>query len=43
MGVLHFAGGGHMRGGVPNLPPGVRSFDNWGDFPQVLLRDIREG
>lgn len=42
MGVLVFTGGGHMRGHVPDLPPGVRSFDNWGDFPQVLLRNSAE-
>lgn len=41
MAVMHFAGGGHMRGRAPDLPPDVRSFDNWGDFPQVLLRDIQ--
>jgi len=42
MEVLVFAGGGHMRGRVPSLPTGVRSFDNWGDFPQVLLREATE-
>lgn len=43
MAVLHFAGGGHLRGRAPDLPAEVRSFDNWGDFPQVLLRETAEG
>lgn len=42
MRVLVFTGGGHLRGHPPELPPGVRSFDNWGDFPQVLLRRTAE-
>jgi HAD superfamily hydrolase (TIGR01509 family) len=43
MAVLLFTGGGHLRGRAPALPAEVGSFDNWGDFPQVLLRDIPEG
>lgn len=34
MAVMVYAGGGHR----PVAPPGVGSFDNWGDFPQVLLQ-----
>ncbi len=33
MHVLVYTGGGHR----PVPPPGVGSFDNWRDFPQVLL------
>ncbi|MBC7140624.1 MAG: HAD family hydrolase [Rhodobacteraceae bacterium] len=33
MRVLVYTGGGHR----PAPPPGVGSFDNWRDFPQVLL------
>ncbi|WP_347138566.1 HAD-IA family hydrolase [Paracoccus sp. SSK6] len=37
MRVLHYAGGAHLRGTDPMvLPDAVRSFDNWGDFPQLL-------
>ena len=37
MHVLHYAGGAHLRGAEPTrLPPGIRSFDNWADFPQLL-------
>ena len=41
--VLHYAGGVHLRGNDPmTLPDGVRSFDNWGDFPHLLM-DLQEG
>ncbi|VDS10688.1 6-phosphogluconate phosphatase [Paracoccus haematequi] len=37
MRVLHYAGGAHLRGAEPMaLPRGVRSFDNWAEFPQLL-------
>lgn len=43
MRVLHYAGGAHLRGAEPMfLPQGVQSFDNWGDFPQ-LLTDLQQG
>lgn len=39
MAALHYAGGAHLRGAEPMaLPPGLRSFDNWDDFPQLLMR-----
>lgn len=41
--VLVYTGGGHLRGQPPALPPGVGSFDNWRDFPQVLLGAVAEG
>ncbi|MTD98843.1 HAD-IA family hydrolase [Paracoccus sp. YIM 132242] len=43
MPVLHYAGGAHLRGAEPvRLPPGIRSFDNWGGFSQ-LLADLQQG
>jgi HAD superfamily hydrolase (TIGR01509 family) len=36
MTVLAYLGGSHMRGQVFTPPPGVQTFDNWKDFPQVL-------
>ncbi|MFC3632067.1 HAD family hydrolase [Paracoccus angustae] len=43
MHVLHYAGGAHLRGAEPTrLPPGIRSFDNWSRFSQ-LLSDLQEG
>ncbi|MCZ0961231.1 HAD family hydrolase [Paracoccus benzoatiresistens] len=43
MRILHYAGGAHLRGLEPMvLPEGVRSFDNWGDFSQLLL-DLQQG
>ncbi|WP_207103048.1 HAD family hydrolase [Paracoccus shandongensis] len=43
MHVLHYAGGAHLRGAEPTpLPPGIRSFDNWDQFFQ-LLADLQEG
>ena len=43
MHVLHYAGGAHLRGAEPMaLPPGLRSFDNWDEFSQ-LLASLQEG
>lgn len=43
MRILHYAGGAHLRGTDPMvLPDGVQSFDNWTDFPQLLM-DQPEG
>ncbi|GHG22888.1 MULTISPECIES: HAD family hydrolase [Paracoccus] len=43
MAVLHYAGGAHLRGAEPMaLPPGLRSFDNWDEFSQ-LLASLQEG
>ncbi|MDQ1899301.1 HAD family hydrolase [Paracoccus sp. WLY502] len=43
MRVLHYAGGVHLRGHDPlALPDRVRSFDNWDDFPHLLM-DLQEG
>jgi hypothetical protein len=33
---LAYVGGSHMRGQAFTPPPGVRTFDNWEDFPQFL-------
>ena len=38
MRVLHYAGGRHLLGTDPMaLPPGIRSFDNWAEFSQLLM------
>ena len=38
MRVLHYAGGRHLRDTDPMaLPPGIRSFDNWAEFSQLLM------
>lgn len=43
MTVLHYAGGAHLRDEGPlDLPPAVRAFDNWDDFPQIL-KSLQEG
>lgn len=43
MRILHYAGGAHLRDTDPMvLPDAVRSFDNWGDFSQLLI-DLQEG
>jgi HAD superfamily hydrolase (TIGR01509 family) len=36
MTVLAYVGGSHIRGQAFTPPPGVRTFDNWEDFPQFL-------
>jgi HAD superfamily hydrolase (TIGR01509 family) len=36
MTVLAYLGGSHMRGQAFTPPAGVRTFDNWEDFPQIL-------
>jgi beta-phosphoglucomutase-like phosphatase (HAD superfamily) len=42
MRVLHYAGGAHLRGVDPMiLPQGIRSFDNWAEFSQ-LLTDLQQ-
>ncbi|PHQ69262.1 MAG: hydrolase [Paracoccus sp.] len=41
MRVLHFTGGSHLRG-APDQVADVRSFDNWSEFPQLLL-DLEQG
>lgn len=43
MRVLHYRGGAHLRG-CPGTASGsgVRRFDNWAEFPQ-LLQEIEEG
>ena len=43
MSVMVYGGGGHMRGRRPALPAGVGYFDNWRDFPQVLMKTGFEG
>lgn len=38
MRILHYAGGAHLRDSEPMaLPQGIRSFDNWNEFPQLLM------